>query len=193
MHNHDPNIYKKARLATELSQERAAELLHLSVESVKAYETGGRTPPNGTVAAMAELYGADWLKLMHLRETCGELGIVPDKVNALPLPNAVLQLVSRAYRFAEANAAQTLVEIAEDGVIDEYERAEYDRIMGELDGIVAAALSLKCCSGEKKERPEAATSKRSSFHGKRENYCKTIIHDSRGNARKICAGKGATP
>lgn len=188
----DPNIYKKARLATPFSQEQAAERLHLSVESVKAYETGQRIPPNETVARMAEVYGAEWLKLMHMRETTAPLEILPEQVRALPLPVAVLQLVSRAYRFAEANAAQNLVTIAEDGVIAEDEREEFDRIVSELDGIVAAALSLKCCIGAKKDRPETAISKRPRFRGNRENHCKNIISQSRGNASKICAREGAT-
>jgi len=145
MHNKDPNIYKKARLSTCLTQEAAAEALHLSVESVKAYEAGQRIPPTETVALMADAYDAEWLKLLHLRAAAAPLEILPDKVGALPLANAVLQLVNRAYRFAQADSAHILVDIAEDGVINQAERVEFDRIMGELDGIVAAALSLKCC------------------------------------------------
>ena len=194
MHNKDPNIYKKARLSTCLTQEAAAEALHLSVESVKAYEAGQRIPPTETVALMADAYDAEWLKLLHLRAAAAPLEILPDKVGALPLANAVLQLVNRAYRFAQADSAHILVDIAEDGVINQAERVEFDRIMGELDGIVAAALSLKCCVSTKKERPDVGASKRSSFHGEnRENHRKEIIPHSPGNARKsLCAGKGAT-
>ena len=40
------NIYKNARRAAGYTQETAAEQLGLSVESVRAYETGQRIPPN---------------------------------------------------------------------------------------------------------------------------------------------------
>ena len=36
------------------------------------------------------------------------------------------------------------MEIAEDNVIDTGERPEYDEILDELDGIVEAALELRC-------------------------------------------------
>lgn len=46
----------------------------------------------------------------------------------------------------------------------------------------------------KKDRPEAATSKRpvSARLMRRENHCKDSISQSRGKARKIFAGKGVT-
>ena len=40
MPGYSTNIYQMARLAAGLTQEKAAELLDASVESVKAYETG---------------------------------------------------------------------------------------------------------------------------------------------------------
>ena len=43
------NIYKNARRAAGYTQETAAEQLGLSVESVRAYETGQRIPPNDVV------------------------------------------------------------------------------------------------------------------------------------------------
>lgn len=39
------NIYKTARRAAGMTQEAAAERLGISVESVRAYETGQRIPP----------------------------------------------------------------------------------------------------------------------------------------------------
>ena len=184
MQSRDPNIYKKARIYACLTQEDAAELLHLSVESIKAYETGQRVPPNATVAAMAELYGTDWLRLEHLAMTAEELCVLP-QICAQPFVVAVIQLVGRVSRLP----LDQLLRIAEDGVIDEAERPDYDRILPEVDGVAAAALQLKCCEDAKKERPEAATSKRS-VSANRENHCINSIPQIRGNARKICAGRG---
>lgn len=39
------NIYKAVRLCTNLTQEAAAERIGVSVESIRAYETGRRIPP----------------------------------------------------------------------------------------------------------------------------------------------------
>lgn len=56
-----PNLYQRARKATYFSQEEAAELLGLSAESMKQYESGRRTPSDDTVHRMAELYNLPWL------------------------------------------------------------------------------------------------------------------------------------
>lgn len=47
-----PNLYQRARLSTGMSQERAAELLGLSPESLKQYEGGKTVPKDETVAKM---------------------------------------------------------------------------------------------------------------------------------------------
>lgn len=39
------NKYKTVRLCTGLTQESAAERIGVSVESIRAYETGRRIPP----------------------------------------------------------------------------------------------------------------------------------------------------
>lgn len=39
------NKYKTVRLCTRLTQESAAERIGVSVESIRAYETGRRIPP----------------------------------------------------------------------------------------------------------------------------------------------------
>lgn len=39
------NIYRTGRICTGLTQEAAAERLHVAVETLRAYETGRRIPP----------------------------------------------------------------------------------------------------------------------------------------------------
>lgn len=63
------NIYKNARRAAGYTQETAAEQLGLSVESVRAYETGQRIPPNDVVEQMVICYNAQRLAYQHLHET----------------------------------------------------------------------------------------------------------------------------
>lgn len=43
------NIYQIARETSGLTQERAAELFNISVESLRAYETDRRIPQDSTV------------------------------------------------------------------------------------------------------------------------------------------------
>ena len=63
------NIYKSARKAAGLTQEAAAERLSISVESIRAYETGQRIPPNDVVERMVICYNTQYLAYEHLHET----------------------------------------------------------------------------------------------------------------------------
>ncbi len=64
-----PNLYQRARLSTGMTQERAAELLGLSPESLKQYEGGKTVPKDETVARMVEAYSCPWLALEHAQAT----------------------------------------------------------------------------------------------------------------------------
>lgn len=153
-----PNLYQRARLSTGLTQERAAELLGLSVESLKQYEGGKTVPKDETVARMVEVYSCPWLALEHAQAT-DRLGVLPE-VNVQSLPTAAITLINRVLDFAERHRDRQLLRIAEDGVIDEAERPEFDDIVLELRDTMAAIYQV-IYSGAKKERPEAATSERS--------------------------------
>ena len=161
MHKESTNIYKRARLSAGLTQEQAAELLEISVESVKAYETGVRTPPGSTVVLMSKLYASPGLRLEHAQAT-DMLGIIPEDAAPLPFPLAVMGFYNYLLQFAEKHRGRQLIQIAADGVIDENERPLYDEIVCEIEGIAAAVLSLLYCDESiKSERPEVAASKRS--------------------------------
>lgn len=151
-----PNLYQRARLSAGLTQERAAELLNLSPESLKQYEGGRRIPPDETVARMVEVYSCPWLALEHAQAT-DMLGVMPE-VTPRPLPMASIALRNRLQD--ATGRLDALLRIAEDGVIDEAERPEFDSIVVELRETMAAIYQV-IYSGAKKERPEAATSERS--------------------------------
>lgn len=194
-----PNLYQRARLSTGMSQERAAELLGLSPESLKQYEGGKTVPKDETVARMVEVYSCPWLALEHAQAT-DRLGVLPE-VNVQSLPTAAITLINRVLDFAERHRDRQLLRIAEDGIIDEKERPDFDAICRDLDGIVGAALQVKYPSDAppktKKERPEAGTSERSG-----EKVCGIgsttvgyINYSTRStpHARPNFAGKGAYP
>ena len=173
-----PNIYQAARKESCLTQEQAAERLEVSETTVKAWEQGTRVPDNETVARMTELYETPWLALEHLKQVGGVLGVLPE-VNVQSLPTAAITLINRVLDFAERHRDRQLLRIAEDGIIDEEERPDFDAICRDLDGIVGAALQVKYTSDAppkaKKERPKAGTSERSVQGLASKNDSKIII------------------
>lgn len=177
-----PNIYQRGRKTTLLTQEEAAERLHISPETLKRYEGGRLTPPDETVARMCEVYGVRWLALEHAKAT-DRLGILPE-LEPKPLPMATISLTNRLRDAADC--INGLLRIAEDGMIDESERSEFDVIVQELRETIAAAYQVIYADGAKKERPDGGTSKRSVSQAVRpENDCKNSIAYSRGNASPV--------
>ena len=173
-----PNIYQRGRKTTLLTQEEAAERLGISPETLKRYEGGRLSPPDETVARMCEVYGVSWLALEHAKAT-DRLGILPE-LEPKPLPMATISLTNRLRDAADRLAG--LLRIAEDGVIDDAERPEFDTIVQDLRETIAAAYQVIYADGAKKERPEAGTSKRSSFQGRSlENHCKHSISQKKTN------------
>lgn len=139
---YEKNIYKRAREAAGLTQERAAEKLGISVESIKAYERYARLPPFDVVDGMCIIYDFIPLAYQHTRIVSGEIKIVPE-VEVLDLPRAALRLINRVLEFAEKRQDRTLMQIAEDGVIDEDERPVFEAIVADLDDLIKAAMELK--------------------------------------------------
>lgn len=185
------NIYQAARLRAGLTQEQAAEVLNLGVRTLADYEIGQRRPPSQTVAQMARAYGSPGLRLEHARDT-DELGIVPPKAAPQPLPLAVLQLVNRVQRFAARGLDRRLMDIAEDGVIDEREQDDFAAILDAIGGIVGAGMQVGVCVPAKKEdRPDVGASKRSVIPSHEINSNAIIAHRP-GNASGKCAGKAVT-
>lgn len=186
------NIYKKARLDAGLTQEQAAELLDWSVESLKAYETGLRRPPDARAAEMAEAYRTPWLRVEHARET-DELGIVPEGAACVTLPQVTVQLVGAMLDWSQRQRARQLLRIAADGIIDAAERPILDTIVCELEAIAAAWLALRHMGppGSKKERPEVAASKRSVVVNtdKHLNHASILTHSPEMSRKTLLEGR----
>ena len=183
-----PNLYQRARLSTGLTQERAAELLNLSPESLKQYEGGRRIPPDETVARMVEAYRCPWLALEHAQAT-DRLGVLP-KAEPRPLPMASIALRNRLQD--ATGRLDALLRIAEDGVIDEAERPEFDSIVVELRETMAAIYQV-IYSGAKRERPDGGTSKRSVQGLHREQLQNDYsIHPQRGASPNFRRRGGAS-
>lgn len=142
MSMYDTNIYKTARIKAGKTQEGAAEAIGISVESIKAYESYSRLPPADIVDRMCIVYDALYLAYQHNRIASGEIKVVPE-IQVLDLPRAAIQLINKVIAFADRHRDRELLQIAEDGVIDESERELFNAIVAELGGIIQAATNLK--------------------------------------------------
>lgn len=136
------SIYAECRRTAGKTQEEWAELLDISVESVKAYELRLRVPPHYTVLRMIAASGCEWLALRHLQETAECLEVVP-QVPVCNLQGAAISLCNKIFDFADCHRDRQLLRIAEDGVIDETERPLFDEIVADLADLIGAAYQVR--------------------------------------------------
>lgn len=140
------NICAACRKKAHMTQEQWAEALYVSVETVKAWEGDRRIPSNYHVCLMVDLCGDAFFAYKHLQQTSDGLAVLPDTVRQ-SLPMAVIQLVNRIIGFADRNRDKELLQIADDGIIDEKERPTYEQIVRELNDIISAAYTLRYAEG----------------------------------------------
>jgi len=139
------NIYKTARTVAGLTQERWAEAVGVSVDSIRGYESGAVVPADETVRAMSEISGLAPLSYWHLcNKSTLAADVLPD-VEQLPLPQAVVQLLVAISEFSEDHAS--LLGLAADGKITPDEAVEWEGIKKRLDRVVKAAMQVKIAEG----------------------------------------------
>lgn len=139
------NDYKTARKFAGMTQERWAEAIGCSVESVRGYETGTRVPSDEVVVSMCEISGHAALAYWHLRHKSPLAADVLPEVDRIPLSRAVLQLLQAMADFGEDHA--DLIRLAADGKITSDETLEWDGIKKRLDQVVKAAIQVKVAEG----------------------------------------------
>ena len=139
------NIYKSARQAAGLTQERWAEVVGISVESVRLYKTGRGLPSDDVVTRMAEVSVMPVLGYWHLKSKSAVANDILPEVERIGLPQAVIQLLVAIRNFKDD--AGELLDIAADGVIDFGESKLFNEILQKLDAIVRAALTVKYAEG----------------------------------------------
>lgn len=139
------NIYKNARQSAGYTQERWAELLGVSVESVRLYESTRGLPSDEVVARMAEVAVMPVLAYWHIKHKSAVANDILPDVDRLGLPQAVLQLLAAIQGFSPR--CNELIAIAADGRIDAEEMIVYSRIVDELNDIIKAALTVIYAEG----------------------------------------------
>lgn len=142
------NICKIARQTAGLTQERWAEALDISVESVRLYETGRGMPSDDVVTRMIEVSGMPVLGYWHLLNKSRIAAEILPTVGECSLPQAVIQLICRIRDFGDKHRTDDLLNIAADGRIDAIERPVFEEIIGELDAVIQAAMTLKFVKGD---------------------------------------------
>lgn len=136
------NIYRTARKAAGLTQERWAEYLGISVEAVRQYENGTIMPAEDVLLTMADLSGMKILPYWHLSRKSRIAGsILPDLEEQKGLPEAVLALLIQIEDF-QANGMRALMRIAQDGKVDDEEADEYEDAIRQLQRLIRKAYEL---------------------------------------------------
>ena len=131
-----------------MTQERFAEALDISVESVRQYESDKIMPSDDVVTRMVEVSGQPVIGYWHLlNKSRVAADILPD-VQECSLEQAVIKLLCRSRQFAENNNTNRLMYISEDGIIDETEKPELKKILAFLDEVAEYISELKIV-GEK--------------------------------------------
>lgn len=143
------NIYKIARRRAGYTQEAAAEMLNISVESLRAYETDRRIPAGDVVLQMMICYNCHQLPTQHLQETSVLFNSVVPRLEERSLLEMAVRIYNRMRRFQEEGRLDRLMAIAEDNVIHEDEQADFDIIVSDLREIIKSGLELDifCGSG----------------------------------------------
>lgn len=145
MQENSRNIYQTARECKGLTQEKSAELLNISVESLRSYEGDKRFPPNDVVEIMCDIYGTQFLAYQHLKKTAKGLAKVLPQAEKKELPVAVLNLIKE---LTEAvSLRDKLIEISIDGKITDDEIETFNRILKEFGELKNAIATLEFVEG----------------------------------------------
>ena len=137
------NIYQNARKSAGITQEAAAERLAISVESIRAYENGLRIPPNDIVVQMVICYNAQHLAYQHLHETNTLAARIVPALEPRGLLEVAVRIYNRMSKFAKGHKVEQLLAMAEDGRIDESERAEFEAFVDELRELIQSGMELE--------------------------------------------------
>lgn len=149
------NVYfvarKRAAMYNErlYSREGAAELLGISVSTLADYELGNtKVVPVDKVVLMADLYNAPELKTGYCKHECPICSYLPVATEVKGLEEITLRLMKRLDCDELNRIKKELVDITEDGIIDETEKPELKKILAFLDEVAESISELKIV-GEK--------------------------------------------
>jgi transcriptional regulator with XRE-family HTH domain len=136
------NIYKSCRVTAGLTQERWAEVLGISPDSIRKYETGVIVPSDDVVLAMAEVSGQTVLGYWHLVNKSRVAGRILPNLCRRTLAEATLNLLNKTDDFTR-RGLEDLKRLAADGKITAEEVVAYGEALAQLREVIAAAYELE--------------------------------------------------
>lgn len=136
------NIYRDARQTAGLTQERWAELIGISPDAVRQYETDRILPSDEVVLRMAEAAGQQIVCYWHMLHKSRVAAKILPEVERKDLPEAVLQLLVSVQQFVDGGLRE-LTRIAADGKISPEEQEGYDDAVAQLREVISAAFHLR--------------------------------------------------
>ena len=134
------SIYQLARNNAKLTQEQAAELLHISVRSLADYESGATIPNGDIVYDMVEMYDSTWLGYEHLRQSSKVGQRCLPEINMVDLAQSVLSLQKESIDVE--NIKPHMIKIASNGRVDDHEVEMWEEVTREVLEMAGAALSV---------------------------------------------------
>lgn len=139
----DKTIYKTCREAAGYTQERAAELLNLSVRQLARFEAGELIPGDDIAYSMVVLYDSQYLAVQHLRSASHLAASIIPELDPVSLQTATMRFVNLFAKWANKRRDLQMLEIAEDNIIDDEERPLYDEICREISDLVKKCLEFQ--------------------------------------------------
>lgn len=140
------NIYRSARQTAGLTQERWSEVLGISPDAVRQYESGRILPSDEVVLAMAEVAGQPILGYWHLVNKSRVAGEILPEIKKRPLSEAVLNLIVRVEDFSRGGL-EDLKRLAADGKISANEVTAFGEALVELRDLISAAYEIEYAEG----------------------------------------------
>ena len=124
------------------SREGAADIMSIDRGRLYRMESGLANPYPEEVRLMADLYNAPELKNYYCTEIC-PLGCDLPKIDIQDLDRISIKALSTFRKLEQAK--ELLLDITEDGVIDESEKADMRKILETLEELESVAQNLKVC------------------------------------------------
>ncbi len=140
------NVFYQARCAASShndrlsSREGAADIMSIDRGRLYRIESGIINPYPEEVHLMADLYNLPELRNYYCTEMC-PLGCDIPKINAEELDRIALKTLSTFRKVEETK--ELLLDITADGVISEDEKADMQKVLGNLEELEQIAQSLK--------------------------------------------------
>lgn len=133
------NVYQKYRRLAGMTQEKAAEYLSVSVDSLKGYEYDKRIPSNDIVSKMCLVYGDMRLAYDHLvNSSTGKIILEP--LDEKDLCSSVLGLINEINKIVSSQ--KRIIEITSDGKISSDEIQDWNEVKNKLRALIKSSYEV---------------------------------------------------